>query len=98
MWGSALGQRRALLDAEAVLLVDDRDGEIAQLEALLDQCVPTTTSASRAALVFTEPVTSAQRTPSSAQPLDREEVLLRQRLGRRHQRPRRPASTARRSV
>ena len=29
----------ALLDAEAVLLVDDRDREVAQLDALLDQRV-----------------------------------------------------------
>ena len=32
-------ERRALLDAEAVLLVDDRDREVAELDALLDQRV-----------------------------------------------------------
>ena len=36
---AALRQRLALLDAEAVLLVDDGDGEVAQLDALLDQRV-----------------------------------------------------------
>ena len=32
-------ERLALLDAEAVLLVDDGDREVAQLDALLDQRV-----------------------------------------------------------
>ena len=36
---AALGERRALLDAEAVLLVDDRDGEVGELDLLLDQRV-----------------------------------------------------------
>ena len=34
-----LGERRALLDAEAVLLVDDGDGEVAEADLLLDQRV-----------------------------------------------------------
>ena len=36
---AALGERPALLDAEAVLLVDDRDGEVGELDILLDQRV-----------------------------------------------------------
>ena len=36
---AALDERAPLLDAEAVLLVDDRDGELAQVDALLDQRV-----------------------------------------------------------
>ena len=36
---ASLRERLALLDAEAVLLVDDGDGEVAQLDALLDQRV-----------------------------------------------------------
>ena len=36
---AALGERLALFDAEAVLLVDHRDGEVAELDALLDQGV-----------------------------------------------------------
>ena len=35
----ALGERRALLDAEAVLLVDDRDREVGELDLALDQRV-----------------------------------------------------------
>ena len=35
----ALGERGSLGDAEAVLLVDDRDGEIVELDALLDERV-----------------------------------------------------------
>ena len=34
-----LGERLALLDAEAVLLVDDRDGEVGELDVALDQRV-----------------------------------------------------------
>ena len=33
----ALGERRPLLDAEAVLLVDDGDGEVAEVDLALDQ-------------------------------------------------------------
>jgi len=36
---AALGERAALLDAEAVLLVDDRDAELAEVDAFLDQRV-----------------------------------------------------------
>ena len=36
---ASLDERRALLDAEAVLLVDDGDREVAELDALLDQRV-----------------------------------------------------------
>jgi hypothetical protein len=32
-------ERAALVDAEAVLLVDDRDGQAVELDGLLDQCV-----------------------------------------------------------
>ena len=65
----ALGERRALLDAEAVLLVDDRDGEVAKLEALLDQRVRADDDVRerRVAATSSSPVTSAQETPSCAQ-------------------------------
>ena len=36
---AALGERAALLDAEAVLLVDDRDREVGEVDPLLDQRV-----------------------------------------------------------
>src|SRR5439155_15317050 len=36
---AAFGERAALLDAEAVLLVDDRDAELAEVDAFLDQRV-----------------------------------------------------------
>ena len=36
---AALGERGPLLDAEAVLLVDDRDGEVGELDLALDQRV-----------------------------------------------------------
>ncbi|HWH06830.1 MAG TPA: hypothetical protein VNT23_10415, partial [Gaiellaceae bacterium] len=37
MGSPALDERGALLDAEAMLLVDDRNREVAQLEALRDE-------------------------------------------------------------
>ncbi len=39
MRAPSLGERGALLDAEAVLLVDDGDGEVGELDLALDQRV-----------------------------------------------------------
>ena len=36
---AALGERAPLLDAEAMLLVDDGDGEVGEVDAALDQRV-----------------------------------------------------------
>ncbi len=84
---AALGERRALLDAEAVLLVDDGDGEVAEGDALLDQRVRADDD------VGVRPARAdgagEERTGDAelrADRLDGEEVLLGERLGRRHQR------------
>ena len=39
VWRAPLDERPALLDSEAVLLVDDRDRELSELDPLLDQRV-----------------------------------------------------------
>ena len=39
MRAAALDERRSLPDPEAVLLVDDRDGEVPEVDLLLDQRV-----------------------------------------------------------
>src|SRR5581483_11528714 len=86
-----LGERVPLLDAEPVLLVDDRDREPFELDAFLDQRVrpdddvggpgreplPLRRRARQEAARDAEP---------AAELVDREEVLLRERLRRRHQR------------
>ena len=91
-------QRGALADAEAVLLVDDGDGEVLRRPtgSSISACVPTISCSSpvarrarisrrRAAVV--EPVSSAAvQQRARHQRLDRREVLVGQRLGRRHQR------------
>ncbi len=85
---AALDERRALLDAEAVLLVDDRDGEVAELEALLDQRVRADDDVRLPAHLRLDRAGDERAADAElhADPLDREEVLLGERLGRRHQR------------
>ena len=83
-----LGERRALLDAEAVLLVDDRDGEVAELEALLDQRVRADDDVRqrRVRRLRRAGHERAGDAELRTDPFDREEVLLGERLRRRHQR------------
>ena len=65
------GQRLALLDAETMLLVDDRDREVTELDALLDKRVRADDDVrirSEVALALAvELVSSAQVTPSRLQ-------------------------------
>ena len=94
---SAAGrERRALLDAEAVLLVDHGDREVAQLETLLDQRVRPDhdVGAERRLPLALSRRAREQRAADAeleAEVGDREEVLLGERLGRRHQRALAPA-------
>ncbi len=88
---ATLRQRLALLDAEAVLLVDDRDREIAQLDALLDQRVraddDVRAERRRAHLLRRRAREQCARDAElGADAFDREEVLFGERLCRRHQR------------
>ena len=84
-----LRQRLALLDAEAVLLVDHGDGEVAQVDALLDERMRADEDA-RAGVALALRHRAGQQPDADAdlpaELLDRQEVLLGQRLGRRHQR------------
>ena len=91
-------ERAALVDAEAVLLVDDRDGEAVELDGGLDQRVRADEQLAarrwracragrRGGRRRVEPVSSAACTQLARhQRLQRGEVLLGERLGRRHQR------------
>ena len=92
-----LGERRPLLDAEAVLLVDDGDGEVAEADLLLDQRVRADRDLHVAGgdqlphvrVLLRAEGARQQRHPHAelgADALDREEVLLGEHLGRRHQR------------
>jgi hypothetical protein len=94
---AALGQRRALLDAEPVLLVDDRDREVGEPDLLLDQRVGADRDLrlsagdprSRGRVLLRGQGAREQHERDvelGADPLDRQEVLLGERLGRRHQR------------
>ena len=83
-----------LLDPEAVLLVDDGDGEIGEDHVPLDQRMRADCDLRRSRLDLGARLLCA-RAPGQEQgphpelradPLDREEMLLRERLGRRHQR------------
>ena len=84
-----LRERLALLDAEAVLLVDHGDGEVAQVDAFLDERVRADEDA-RAGVALALRHRAGQQPDADAdlpaELLDREEVLLGERLGRRHQR------------
>jgi hypothetical protein len=91
-------ERRPLLDTEPMLLVDHRDRERAELDALLDQRVrpdgnrglarcdrgPRRRVLPRGQRARDEHDRDAER---GAEPLDRQGVLLGEDLGRRHQRP-----------
>ena len=95
---AALDQGGPLLDPEAVLLVDDGDGEVGELDLLLDERVRAHRELRLAARergargrVLLRPQRARQQHDADAElgaeALDREEVLLRERLRRRHQRP-----------
>ena len=97
MRGPALGERAPLLDAEAVLLVDDRDSEVAELDLLLDERVrpdqdlrvARSCELADERMLLGRERAGEQRHPSAergADRLDRQEVLLGQHLGRDHQR------------
>ena len=94
---ASLGERGALLDAEAVLLVDDGDGEVAEADLLLDQRVRADRDLhvargdqlAHVGVLLRAERARQQRHPHAelgADSLDREEVLLGEHLGRRHQR------------
>ncbi len=90
-------ERAALVDAEAVLLVDHRHGQAVELDGLLDQRVGPDQQLQLAAGELAEQVGAAARRGRAGeqrglhqlaghQRLQRGEVLLGERLGRRHQR------------
>ena len=90
------GQRGPLLDAEAMLLVDDGDGERAELDRLLDERVRADRQVGFARRERPQrgrvlrPGNRARHEHAAdaeleADRLDRQEVLLRKRLRRRHQ-------------
>ncbi len=81
----------ALLDAEAVLLVDDRDREVAQLHSGLDEGVRADDDVGGERLLALGLLRRAREQRArdaelEAEVGDREEVLLGERLGRRHER------------
>ena len=80
------GERLALLDAEAVLLVDDGDGELAQVDALLDERMRADDDLRVDVALDRAREERRAHAERRAQRLDREEVLLGERLGGRHQR------------
>ena len=95
--GAALGQGLALLDPEPVLLVHDGDGQIAELDRLLDQRVRAYRDVrvaggdrrARGRVLGRRERARQQDATDVELPqevLDREQVLLGERLGRRHQR------------
>ncbi len=87
-------ERLPLLDPEAVLLVDDGDGEVGEEDAALDQRVRPDRDLRRPVLDLgarhLRPAAAGQQDDPDAElgadPFDRQEVLLGERLGRRHQR------------
>ena len=86
----ACGQRLALLDAEAMLLVDDRDREVTELDSLLDERMCADDDVRIRSEVALTPGRGAREqctadAEQTARLLECEEVLLRQRLRRRHQ-------------
>ena len=92
-----LAEGGALLDAEAVLLVDDRHGEVGELDLTLDERVrpdgdPDVAGGDElvdGAALARRQARREQRDADAelrAELLDREEVLLGERLGRGHQR------------
>ena len=86
----------ALLDAEAVLLVDDGDGELAEIDACLDERVRADDDGRRRPRCSRPPLLPrgqelvsrpARDAELRAERLEREEVLLGERLRGRHERP-----------
>src|SRR3954452_4038606 len=94
MGTAPFAERLALLDAEAVLLVDNRDCEVEELDVALDQSVRADRDLCDPARdLVTDPLRAkrageqdAAHSELRAERPDREEVLLGQRLRRRHQR------------
>ena len=98
MRASPLDERGSLTHAEAVLLVDHGHGEVSEVDLLLDQRVRSDDErrvarcdqlAHRSTLARTQRARE-QRDPHAerrAELVDREEVLLGERLGRSHERP-----------
>ena len=87
VWGAVSRDRATLLHPETVLLVDHGDGHFAQIDALLDERVRPDEDLRRRRVVLHR--ARQQRDPDaelSARILEREEVLLGEGLGRRHQR------------
>ena len=79
-------ERLPLLDAEAMLLVDHGHGEPRQLDAVLNQRVRAHHEL-RVGIALDRPSQQCDTDAElRAQSFDREKVLLRKRLGRRHQR------------
>jgi hypothetical protein len=84
---AALNERSPLLDPEPVLLVHHRDGQVVELHAFLDQRMRADHDPRPFELRLHRAGEERNGHPEvGAQRLDREEVLLGQRLGRRHQR------------
>ena len=80
------GDRPPLLDAEPMLLVHDRDGDLGEIDAFLDQRMRADEDLRRGGIVLHR--ASEQRDLDSelaTRLLEGEEVLLGQRLRRRHQ-------------
>src|SRR5262252_9964244 len=88
MWRAPLDERAPLLDAEPVLLVDDRYGEPRELDTFLDERMR---SHDQIRVGIRRALDRARQQGDThaelcAERLDREEVLLRERLRRCHQR------------
>ena len=83
----AARDRAALLDAETMLLVDDGDGDLAQVDAFLDQRVRADEDLRRARVVLHRAREERDLDAElAARLLERQEVLLGERLGRGHER------------
>ena len=91
---AAVGQRLALLDAKAMLLVDDCDGEVGELDVTLDQRMCADGQVRGAVRPLGADLLRADRAGQQhargrrvrAERLDRQKVLFGEGLGRRHQR------------
>jgi hypothetical protein len=92
----SLDEGRSLRDAEAMLLVDDCDGEVREVDLLLDEgvsadddlCVTGGDELPRSGVLLRAQRARQQRdahTERRAELVDREEMLLGERLGRRHE-------------
>ena len=91
VWTSSFGECAPLLDAEPMLFVDDGDGEVPQFHALLDQRMRTDDDVGGLRVrAFTLRRCARQQcardTELATDLLDRQKVLLCERLGRGHQR------------